>query len=150
MATSTAGDSTISKGGTSKGRATGPSTAESGVDDGSTGSGAAGDSVVQEASASEQAMDKLEKKAAKEGEQKPLKTRQTKIATYLGPTQHTRILDRKTVNKHLHTALQRDLVFEESNRWTVDVGDVPQEVLDDLEADADFKLEDREVADDED
>lgn len=67
------------------------------------------------------------------------------IATYTGPSEHTRILDVKTVNEALKTNLTEDLVWNKANRWMVDVTDAPKEVLDYLEEDESFKLDDREV-----
>lgn len=74
------------------------------------------------------------------------KTKQVKVAVYTGPSQHTRILDRKSVNKTLVTAMPRDLTFNAENSWTQTLEEMPKEVMDYLESDPLFKVEDREVA----
>lgn len=67
------------------------------------------------------------------------------IAKYNGSTVHTRILEAKQVNKSLQTNLKEDLTWNAANRWTLDVTDAPQEILDYLDEDDDFKLQKREV-----
>ena len=74
------------------------------------------------------------------------KTKKVQVAVYKGPTQHRRVLDRKSVNKTLLTSLDRDLVFDASNRFTQTLEGVPPEVMDYLENDPLFKVEEREVA----
>lgn len=74
------------------------------------------------------------------------KTKTVKVAVYNGPTQHRRILDRKSVNKTLVTNMTKDLVFDASNRFTQTLEGQPKEVLDYLESDPLFKVEDRDVA----
>lgn len=69
-----------------------------------------------------------------------------KIAKYNGSTIHTRVLDKKSVNKSLKTSLDRDLVWDRDNNWEVDVTDVPAEVLNYLDnVDDDFSVSERDV-----
>lgn len=67
------------------------------------------------------------------------------IAIYNGSTVVTRVLDAESVSKALKTNLTEDLVWNAANRWTLDVTDVPKEVLDYLETDEDFTVEQREL-----
>jgi hypothetical protein len=77
-------------------------------------------------------------------------TKTVKVAKYLGPTQHTRIIEAKQFNEEYFSNMKKDLVWEERNRWMVDVSDVTPEMLEYLESDPDFSIEDHEMAADED
>ena len=77
-------------------------------------------------------------------------TKQVKVAHYLGPSQHTRIIEAKQFNRDFFSNVKEDLVWEEANRWRVNVTDAPPELIEYLESDSDFELEDHEQAVDED